>query len=106
MQLRIRARDLELPPETLMAVERRIRLALGRHAPGIERAWTALSPGREGARCRIRARLREGEPLVSEDEAPDLLDAATTAARRLALRLERRRALRSDIDGARSSATG
>jgi ribosome-associated translation inhibitor RaiA len=106
MQLRIRARHLEPPPETLRAVERRIRLALGRHASGIERTWIALSPGREGTRCRIRARLREGEQLLSEDEAADLLDAAATAARRLALRLERRRALRSDIAGTRSSATG
>ena len=98
MQLRIQAPD-DLPAETRAAIERRFRLALGRHAAGIERAQVTLSPSVEGrlaSRCRIRVRLREGETLAVEDRAEDPSSAVAAAAWRLEHRMQRLRAAAAD----------
>ncbi len=98
MQLRIRAPHLDVPPATRAAVERRVRLALSRHAPSIVMARVTLLPSDRGeswGRCRIRVRLREGESLAAQDQAEHLHEAASGAARRLEQRLERRRVLPS-----------
>ena len=95
MQLPVHARSQDLPTEARSAIERRIRLALGRHAAGIDRAQVTLSPaqdGGNGSRCRIHVRLRRGESLAIEDHAADPHAAAAAAAWRLEHRLERRRA--------------
>jgi len=94
MQLRIQAPD-DLPAQTRAAIERRVRLSLGRHAAGIERAQVTLAPSLEGplaSRCRIRVRLREGETLAVEDRAEDPRSAVAAAAWRLDHRMQRRRA--------------
>ena len=91
MQLRIRTLRAEVPAETRTAIERRVRLALGRHAAGIDRAQVTLSPALGAStrdHCRIRVRLREGGSLAAEDEAEDLHAAVATAAWRLEHRLK------------------
>jgi len=101
MQLRIRARHVEVPAATRAAIERKVRLALGRQAPGIERAEVTLSPSLQesaGSRCRILLRLREGESLVVEDHAEDPQSAAAVAAWRLEHRLDRKRVSESPPD--------
>lgn len=100
MQLRIRARDLDLPPETRRGVERRLRLAVGRHVARVQVARVTLSsrpePGSaEGVFCRIHVRFRDRAKLVVEDRSEDALDAATRAAWRLEHRLDRERELRA-----------
>lgn len=95
MQLRIRARKLDLAPETRRLLDRKLRLLLGRHAPGIACAAVTLAPGAtrggSGSRCcRIHLRLRGGARLVVEDEAEDLLAALAGAVWRLEHRLGRR----------------
>ncbi len=95
MQLRIRAQHLDVPADTRLAIGRKVRLALGRHAARIDLAQITLSPslqGSPGNRCRIRVRLHQGESLAIEDCAEDLHAAAAAAARRLQRRLERQRA--------------
>jgi len=94
MQLRIQAPD-DLPAQTRAAIERRVRLALGRHAAGIERVRVTLARRLEGSlasRCRIRVRLREGETLAVEDRAEDPGSAAAAAVWRLEHRMQRHRA--------------
>ena len=100
MQLRIRARDLDLPPETRRGVDRRLRLAVGRHVARIAVARVTLSPrpepgGADGVCCRIHVRFREGRKLVVEDLSEDALAAATRAAWRLEHRLDRDQELRA-----------
>ncbi len=94
MTLRIQTKQLDVPAETRSAVERRVRLALGRHAAEIEHTQVSLRSGLNGHRCRIRIRLRRGESLAIEDRAADPSDAAAGAASRLESRLEHRRARR------------
>ncbi|MDJ0847050.1 MAG: hypothetical protein QNK04_01575 [Myxococcota bacterium] len=99
MQLRIRARDLDLPSETRTGIERRLRLAVGRHVGSIAVARVTLSPGApdaadEATRCRIHIRFRDGATRVLEDTASDPLAAAGRAAWRLGHRLEGERELR------------
>lgn len=97
MQLRIQAPD-DLSTLTRAAIERRVRLALGRHAAEIERARVTLAPSLEGplaSRCRIRVRLREGETLAVEDRAEDPRSALAAAAWRMEHRLQRRRAAKA-----------
>ena len=91
MQLRIQARE-DLPMATRAAVERRLRLTLGRHTAGIECAQVTLLPGegRAASRCRIRIRLRDGESVAVEDRAEDPGAAAAGAAWRLEHRIRRR----------------
>ncbi len=91
MQLRIGARGLDLPGETRRGIERRLRLAIGRHVARIAVARLTLSPGGStdgGARCRIHVRFRDGSKRVVEDRAPDPMAAATRALWRLEHRLE------------------
>lgn len=98
MQLRIRAQHLDVPADTRLAIERKVRLALGRHAAGIDLAHITLSPspqGSPGNRCRIRVRLHQGESLAIEDCAEDLHAAAAAVAWRLQQRLDRQRAAHS-----------
>ncbi len=97
MRLRISAPRLELGADTRLAIERRVRLALGRHAAGIDRARVTLAPspsGRPELRCRISLRPRQGQNLTVEDFADDARSAAIGAAHRLENRLESRRAVR------------
>lgn len=94
MQLEIRSRHPGLPRETRRAVERHLRLTLGRRAVRVERAQISLlpdpRPDQPGARlCRIRARLRDGEQIVVEDSAPEAGEAAAKAAWRLEHVLQR-----------------
>jgi len=98
VQLRIRAYQTEISAETRAAIERKVRLALGRQAAGIELAQLTLSPGLPqslGSRCRLRVRLRRGGSLMVEDHAEDPRSAAAAVAERVEHRLERERAIRS-----------
>ncbi|MCG8589194.1 MAG: HPF/RaiA family ribosome-associated protein [Proteobacteria bacterium] len=97
MRVRVRARHIDVPQETRNAIERRVRMALGRHAPGIDLTQVTLSPSREGlpaSRCRIWIRLCRGESFAIEHDAGDLGEAAASAAWRLEHRLSRQRANR------------
>ena len=92
MQLRIRA---QLSKNARAAIERRVRLNLGRRAAGIDRALVTLESVRNGGpvhRCRIRVRLQQGQRFTIEDHAEDPLTAAGAAALRLEHRLDRLRA--------------
>jgi len=96
VKLRIVDRDLDLAPTTRQELERRLRLALGRHAAGVAAARVTLAEAEPvraiaepAVRCRIRARLRRGESLVFEEQAPDARAALAAAAWRLAHRLDR-----------------
>jgi ribosome-associated translation inhibitor RaiA len=98
MRLRIQAPE-DLPAQARGAIERRVRLALGRHAAWIERAQVTLAPDLEGrlaSRCRIRVRLREGETLEVEERAEDPSSALAAAAWRLEHRMQRRQAAKAD----------
>lgn len=97
MQLRIRAQNLDVPPEMRHAIERKLRLTLGRHASAIKVARITLLPaapvgGNQACRCRIRVRLRQGMSLAVEDHAEDPHAAAAAAAWQLEQRLNRQRA--------------
>lgn len=93
MQIRIRAQHLDISNDARTTIERRLRLAIGRHAGGIERALVTLYPPLDGggSLCRIRLRLRGGESLAIEGQAEDAPMAADAAVWRLEHRLERRR---------------
>lgn len=98
MQLRFRDQGVDAPRDVRQAIERKLRLALGRHVGGIEVAQVTLSLAsplhREGAiRCRIRARLRHGDVVSVEDHANDACTAAETAAWWLGKRLGRQRSI-------------
>jgi hypothetical protein len=94
MQLRIQAVRLDVPAELRLAIDRRVRLTLGRHAAGIDRVQLTLASdeGATASLCRIRARLRDGESLAVEDCAEGPKSAATAAAWRLSHRMQRRHA--------------
>ena len=99
MQLRIRAQQLEVPEATKAAIERRVRLALGRFVAGVERTQVRLFPSREAhpaTRCRIRVRLRGGQRVTVEDAAEDPSSAAAAATWRLQHRMERHRAVATE----------
>jgi ribosome-associated translation inhibitor RaiA len=96
MQLRIRAYQLELSPALRSSIERRLRLAVGRHVARVGMARITLSGEGGDASCRLSVQLRDGERLEIEDRAAQPLDATASAAWRLAHRLERRRANRTE----------
>jgi hypothetical protein len=106
MRVRIRTRRLEVSPDGRADLERRLRLLLGRDSVGIELADVLLESrpadqptapaggqtserDRDEIRCRIRTRLREGDALEVDDQAPDLDDAVFAAVWRLQHRLHR-----------------
>jgi ribosome-associated translation inhibitor RaiA len=96
VQLRIHARGLHMPRESRRMIELSARLAIGRHANGVDVARIHLSRrldanGRETQWCEVRARLRRGGVVSVEEAADDLHTAAKRAARRLARVLDRRR---------------
>jgi ribosome-associated translation inhibitor RaiA len=105
MQLRIRPRRVEIPDEVRAAIDRRLRLAVGRHAAAVLRAEATFSPlaprlaaaprascaPGAATRCRIRLRLRDGATLAVDDHGPDPAAAAAAAAWRLEHRLDRPR---------------
>lgn len=94
MQIRIRVQHLDISDDARTTIERRLRLAIGRHAAGIDRALVSLQPplhGGGGSCCRIRLRLRGGDTLAFEGQAEDVRMAADAALWRLEHRLERRR---------------
>jgi len=74
-----------LPPTERRRLEQRLRLAVGRRAPDVERVEVSLmgggdEPGAAGLhRCRIRARLVTGSQLLVDELAGDA-DAAVSAA--------------------------
>ncbi len=87
-------------------IERRIRLVIGRRAPGISQVEVVLSrvtpakPSTKGEsapllRCRVRARLVDGELIVVEESAPTPEAALDAALWRLEHRLSRPRTRRS-----------
>lgn len=92
MQLRIRAGALDDRLDARHAIERGVRLALGRHAAGIEIAQVTVSPGKDGVRrnrCRIRVRFQDGEGLDVEGFGENPLAASEAAIWRLGNRLRR-----------------
>ncbi len=98
MQLRIRGRHIEMTEEAREAIERKVRLALGRHSADIDRADVTVSPSEARGstrRCSIRVRLRQGDRLAIEDHAEDTPSAAAAAIWRLEHRLDRERFTRS-----------
>lgn len=97
MQLRIQVPD-GFPVDTRAAIERKVRLALGRRAAGIERTQVTLfaSEGPAAVCCRIRIRLRNGERLAVEDGAEDPRAAAAAAAWRIEHRMQRLQAATAD----------
>lgn len=101
MQVRIHVRGLDVPPALRHRIERRLRLALGRHAADVVAVRVTLGarPELHGAAvksCRVRARLRDGTRLEVEDRAEDLRAAASQAFWRLAHRVARRHAARRE----------
>ena len=94
MQLRIRARSIDLQPETRAAIERRLRLAVGRFSPGIVKLQLTLSalPNSSeqspGNHCRIDVHLGRGKSLTIEDEGMSPQAAAAAATWRLQHRLQ------------------
>jgi ribosome-associated translation inhibitor RaiA len=89
MQIRIRSRDVLLPPAARRRLEDRLRLVIGPRAGGIARVDLALgaAPAGAGTRCRIRVQPRSGPALavIGEQREPAL--AVDEAAWRLAHRL-------------------
>ncbi len=99
MQFRIHAPRMDLPGEARAAIERKLRLALGRHAPAIDQTRVSFGKARgtgneDRSVCRIRVRWREGETIVIEGVAEDFEAAAHLAAWRLEHRLGSPRASR------------
>jgi ribosome-associated translation inhibitor RaiA len=97
MEMRIQVQNLDLAQDVRERVERRLRLALGRHLARIVSTRVTLQgePGPEdtGASCRVRLRLRQGPPLEVEERGGDVLAAAGEAAWRVEHRLDRERSL-------------
>ena len=95
MQLRILA-GIELSQATRRAIERRVRLALGRAGAGIERVRITLAAGRDvesAARCRIGLQLRDGTRIAVEDAAATTMAVVSAALWRLEHRLAHARPL-------------
>ncbi len=93
MRLRIRQRDLDLAPDVRAQVERRVRLAVGRHGAGVSQAEILLCPSpTAGCHCQIDLQLEDGDTVRVEDRG-ETAQAATTSA---AWRLQRRLTLRLD----------
>lgn len=101
MQLRVRAAPLALSADTREAIERNLRLALGRHVGGIDTVRVSLStdPSLPTSRCRVRVRLRDGERLDVEEQAADPQGAAAAAAWRIEHRVRRHHAVRVRGEG-------
>ena len=96
MQLQIQAPE-DLTHAARAAIERRVRLLLGSHAVGVERAQVTVFPADRGASgCRIRLRMRDGESLAVEDRAENPSSAASAAAWRLGHRVRRRQPASTD----------
>ena len=95
MQLRIQFRNLEIAQDAKAAIERSVRLGLGRHAAIIANAHVVLASGRgRGAvehESRIRIRLRDGDVLLGDGCDADPRKAVDDAMWRIEHRLERRR---------------
>jgi hypothetical protein len=96
MQLRIRARDLEIEPQKRRSLARSLRLALARHSSRIGLVEVAFSPGapmhgERARRCELRIRTREGDFLFLEEFEEDVRLAAVRAAHRMGQRLDRQR---------------
>lgn len=96
MQMQLQVKDVTLDKSTRRSIERRVRLAVGRHLASISKARVTLSPanvvhGSRTKRCEIHLQLREGQDLRSEDHDEDASAAALRAAHRLGQRLDRRK---------------
>ncbi|MEM7413076.1 MAG: HPF/RaiA family ribosome-associated protein [Myxococcota bacterium] len=105
MQLRILSQGVALESETRRAVERQVRLVVGRFAAIVARVQITMGPSRDdpehGAhRCRIRVDLGHGEILSFVADDPDPVAAAAGAAWRIQRRLRQRpdRARRQPTD--------
>ncbi len=93
MRLKIRHRDLDLAPDVRSRVERRVRLAVGRHGAGVNQAEILLFPSpSQGCHCQIELQLEGGDKVSVEDRG-ETPQAATTSA---AWRLQRRLTLRQN----------
>jgi len=92
MQLQIRTRGIELEAGMRRQLERRIRLAAGRHASVIGVVTvTVRSLEVGGTRCEIRVQTRSGPDLLLAEEADDPRALIARAAWRLDQRLDRAR---------------
>ena len=96
MQLRVQTPAVDDRDEIRGAIERRLRLALGRHAVQISQAEVvvAVEPsGHDGPRrrCRVRVHLRDGGVLDTQGFGPEAGAATADGGWRLAHRLDLRR---------------
>ncbi len=100
--MRVRVIGMPVGADSLRpgSVERRIRLVVGRRAAGISQVEVVLArfdPPTHGARqtsrhqlrCRVRARLADGELIVVEETGPTTDEALEAAMWRLEHRLDR-----------------
>jgi ribosome-associated translation inhibitor RaiA len=96
MQVRILSRNGDLTRDMRRAIERQVRLIVGRHAAAVVRLQLKLreneddSPG-GSHRCQIQVDLGHGESLSSVEDAVDPVAAAAGAAWRIHRRLRQRR---------------
>ena len=95
MQLRVHSQEDELEGQNRRAIERKVRLVVGRFAAGVERVQVTLGRSDDESirgphRCRIHVVLEEGDTLTcfADDADPD--DAVANAAWRVQRRLRQR----------------
>ena len=95
MQIRFQSRNGDLPRDVRGAIERRVRLVVGRFAAVVSRLQITLghSEGRAASgphRCWIHADLGGGESLICVEDDVDPIAAAAGAAWRVHRRLRQR----------------
>lgn len=98
MRIHLRWRDVSVDGQERSAIEVALRRALDPQSSLLLSIRAALEPsppmhGAERYRCQLRARLRDGRSLTSEDHARAPAEAAQLAAARMAQRLELTRRL-------------
>ncbi len=104
MWIRLQLQGLGVSKATRRGVKRRVRLLLARHTAEITGVEVTVQPaasvdGEEQHRCRIVVHGRDGAIRSTEDFGAGPRAAATAAAGRLGLQLERERRLRSPALG-------
>ncbi len=102
MQVRIQTNDVPMIERSRRAVDRAVRLGIGRYGATVDALNVVLSrsPGLSGdplTRCRLRARLRNGDQIEIDSHASDPVEAARRAAVRFEARMDRSRLNQRDL---------
>ena len=98
MRIHIRWRDVPVDGPQRAVIQEALRLAFDPQSSRLLSIHATLEPsppmhGAERYRCQLRARLRDGRRLTSDDHARAPAEAARLAAARIAQRLELTRRL-------------